>query len=207
MSEFPELDRVRVTVNAEVRERHLAAISNAIEVERRPRFRRFRLLAVAAVLVVTLPVLAFAAEESVPGDLLYPVKLMFEPVVGLVSEDVEVDHRVRELEILDSRRADPELITSQIEEARELVDESDYPEHTARIDRIEESLRERSDQPTRDFEGFEPDQTRNVPTTEPDESAGREEREVAGPSSTSTTSPARDEEKASTDSTRTSRGD
>lgn len=206
MSEFPELDRAKVTVDAEARERHLAAISNAIEAQRRPRFRRLRLLAVAAVLVLTLPALAFAAEESVPGDLLYPVKLIFEPVVGLISEDIEVNRRVRELEILDSRHADPGLIARQIDDARQLADAGEYPEHIERIDRVEESLQDRSDRPSRDSAGSDYDESRDGPTTEP---AGREETDETPERSatTTTTSRARDEGRASTNSTRTSRDD
>lgn len=80
---FPELDDLRITVDPSTRERHLSAIGSALRSAQRPRRRRrYRLMAVAAAIVLLLPVIALAAERTGPGDLLYPVRQLFERVSG-----------------------------------------------------------------------------------------------------------------------------
>lgn len=120
---FPELVTLRVSIDPDTRERHLATINVALREHRAPRFRRLRLMAVAAGLVLLIPVLALAAENSVPGDFLYRVKRLFEPVVEVVDEDVDEDvrasHRIDELEELVDRRAPAEVIDRQLLDARE----------------------------------------------------------------------------------------
>ncbi len=144
MSEhFPELERIRVTVGEEVRDRHVMVIGEAIRSARAPRSRRFRLLAVALTSTLLLPVVALAAENAVPGDLLYPIKRMLEPVVALVDRDVEVDHRVREAETLLERDVEPGIVRDHVQRARDVVTD-EHPEHTERLDVVVDQLDHRS---------------------------------------------------------------
>ncbi len=138
-SRFPELDQIRLSVAENVRDRHLAAIDDAIRSAKAPRLRRFRLLVVAAALILALPVMALASDDAVPGDLLYPIKIMLEPVVSLVDPDVEVDHRVREAEGLLDRGAEPAVIRDRVERAR-IVVTKEHPGHVARLDLIVDRL-------------------------------------------------------------------
>ncbi len=141
---FPELDRIRVTVDDAVRERHLAVIGDAVRSALAPRRRRYRLLVVAAALVLAVPVMALASENSVPGDLLYPIKRMLEPLVSVVDPTVEIDHRVREAEVLLERDAEPSLIRDQVERARVVLTD-EHPEHTARLDVVIGRLEKHTD--------------------------------------------------------------
>lgn len=87
---FPELETVRVEASAGTRERHLAVIEAELTSARRPRRRRFRLMVIATAILLLLPVIALAAERAGPGDLLYPVRQVFErvsEVVGVSSSD------------------------------------------------------------------------------------------------------------------------
>ncbi len=74
------LGRARIEVDAATRERHLDTIDRVLGEARSHRTRPGRILAVAVSLVLLLPVVAFAAERSAPGDLLYPVRQAMERV-------------------------------------------------------------------------------------------------------------------------------
>lgn len=163
-SQFPELDGVRLTVPDEVRERHLTVITSALRGSRPRRPRRFRMLALAAALVLALPVIALAAEDSVPGDFLYPVKRVFEPVVALFDADVMADHRVSEAEALLERRADTQVIRDHVIRAREAVAD-DHPVQARRLDRIEHELEARivDQQGPSDAQTSEPDRSDGAP--------------------------------------------
>lgn len=139
---FPQLESVRVTMDAAAKDRHLDAVRAAIREQRAPRLRRLRLMAVALALVLMVPVLALAAERSVPGDLLYPVKRLVEPLVGVVDSEIEAEHRVEEVEILLERDAPAHIIRDHADVARETVS-GDHPELSDRIDRVATDLRER----------------------------------------------------------------
>ena len=166
--QFRELERIRVSVAEEVRERHLTAISDELRSARTPRMRRFRLLAVAVAMVLVLPVLALAAEDAVPGDALYPIKRMFEPVVSLVDRDVAVDHRVREAEILLERDAEPRVIRDHVEQARVVVTD-EHPEHVARLDVVADQVREDPDESATDSSASVPDDDRPAEQTRSDQ--------------------------------------
>lgn len=139
---FPELDRIRVTVDDDVRERHLAAIGDAVRSARAPRLRRFRLLAVAVAVVVALPVMALASENAVPGDLLYPIKRVLEPLISVVDRDVEADHRVREAEVLLERDAEPSVIRDHVDRARVVLTD-EHKQHRTRLDVVVGELEDR----------------------------------------------------------------
>lgn len=182
---FVELEQIRLVVDDAVRETHLAGISRALRKARKPGLRRVRLLAVTAALVLLLPVVALAARNTVPGDVLYPVKLMLEPVVGLFDGDVAIDHRVEEVEELVDRQANVGEIRDQLERARRVVT-PDYPDYEERLDRVADRLSEReglatddpgsadgvddTEQEPRDVTGNETDGT-----TQPGDSAGDEQ--------------------------------
>ena len=134
-NEFPELDQVEITVSESTRDRHRSAIASALRAQRRAPRGRGRILAFALALVLLIPVVALASQEAVPGDLLYPVKRFFEPVVQVFDQDVAAEHRVRELEILFERDAPIEVIDHQIDVAREVVTDR-HPQLRDRIDRV-----------------------------------------------------------------------
>ena len=139
--EFPELDGVKVTVDADTRERHLAAIATEIEQQRAPRVGRRRLLAVALATVLLLPVAALAAENSVPGDFLYPLKRAVEPVVAVFGVDVVATHRVEEVERLFAEDAPVDVLQRQVAEARDAV--TDVPQLSDRLDHVVDEITNR----------------------------------------------------------------
>ena len=164
---FPELEQVRITVDAATRERHMAAIAKAVSVSPRSR-RPMRLLAVAATLVFLLPLVALAAERAVPGDLLYPIKQLFEPAARVFDSDISARHRVEEVETLLEREAPAEVIHDHLQLARDTVTDEAHDEELAvltdRLDQAHHDLlaRERNhSQPT----GHEDDKTRSTETT------------------------------------------
>jgi hypothetical protein len=135
---FPELQALKIEVHPDTRRRHLDTISRAIRSNRAPRVRRLRLLAVAAALVLLLPVVALAAKDAVPGDFLYPIKRLTEPIVAAFDQDVAAQNRVAELESLLDANADVDMIREHADTARRTV--GDDPILTDRIDRVVEDL-------------------------------------------------------------------
>ncbi|MGI9610527.1 MAG: hypothetical protein ACR2NL_09580 [Acidimicrobiia bacterium] len=132
---FPELQVLRISVDPATRERHLDAIHSQLRKAARPRRRR-RLLSLALAVVLLVPVVALAAEQSLPGDFLYPVKkAVVEPVISIFDSDVTAENRVPELErMLDSDvRAD--ILRGHVRVARDAA--SDLPDLVHRIDRVE----------------------------------------------------------------------
>ncbi|MGB7860571.1 MAG: hypothetical protein WBM90_08750, partial [Acidimicrobiia bacterium] len=106
-----------------------------------------RLLALALALVLVVPVVALATENSVPGDLLYPIKRVVEPVVRVFDSNAPLEHRVREVEVLFDIDAPEELIVRRVDVARDVVTE-DHPTLSNRIDRVVKELdRRRGPQP------------------------------------------------------------
>lgn len=84
--------------------------------------RRLAIAAMAAALFVLPTGMAFAAESSVPGDALFPVKKLIETVRSWVDSDVVAEHRVDELAELLSRDAPRADIIDQLDRARVEVD-------------------------------------------------------------------------------------
>lgn len=147
---FPELDRARVVVDETTRSRHLTAIQGALARRSRRPHRGMRSLALGLALVVAVPVLALAAEDTVPGDFLYPLKRVTEPLVRLIDADVSMKRRVEELETLLARDAPEPVIRDHMDVARDTVSEG-HPWLIHRIDRVAEELEERrteSDRPS-----------------------------------------------------------
>ena len=146
--EFPELDNIKVTVDADTRGRHLASIATEIRRLRAPRVGRRRLLAVALAAVLLFPVAALAAESSVPGDFLYPVKRAVEPVLAVFNDDVVATHRVEEVERLFAREAPVEVLEDHLSEARAAV--TDERHLSDRLDHVVDEIRKRDLRPEED---------------------------------------------------------
>lgn len=140
----------RVEIEDDTRDRHLAEIGAAIRtapptpVPTGFALRRRLAGALAGVAVVVAPIgMAVAAEESVPGDFLYPMKQVTERVRAFVDDDIEATHRVEEVERLMFTRAPRAAITRAVERAEsatgELIDPTPLD---SRLERARERLRQ-----------------------------------------------------------------
>ena len=101
-----------------------AAVAEAQAAPARPMKmrRRFSVIAVTAALLALPAGVAFAAEDSLPGDVLYPVKRVTETVRSWLDSDIVAQHRVEELEGLLAVDASPDRIADQIVRASDEVD-------------------------------------------------------------------------------------
>lgn len=139
----------RLEVDDGTKDRHIAEMRAALRTAPpasvptgfAPR-RRFAGVA-AAVLVIVAPVgMAVAAEDSVPGEFLYPLKQVTERVRAFVDHDVAATHRVEEAERLVIRGAPLVEITRAVERAEiatsELVEGANLG---SRLDSLRERLR------------------------------------------------------------------
>ena len=181
---FPELDQVRVTVDSDTRDRHLAAVTSALQSRATtPKRGRGRFLAVALAVVLLLPVIALAAEDSVPGDLLYPFKRAVEPVVQVFDTEAPAERRVREVEVLFDRNAPDEVIVRHVDVARETV--TDGQRHLSdRIDRVVHELDVRRTHVEKKEEPVEPRPLVTEPSDRPTDSVAERPNEKSSPSST-----------------------
>ena len=103
----------------------LNTVGGAPVAVRTPRWR-LRVPALAAALLIVLPVgTAFASEDAVPGDLLYPIKRLVEPIRSVVDSDVVPQHRVDELARLLDIPDEAHRLTDAVTDARDAV--SDLP--------------------------------------------------------------------------------
>jgi uncharacterized membrane protein YgcG len=114
-------------------------------------FRRRFATALATLTIVVVPVgAAVAAEGSVPGEGLYPVKQATERIRGWIDHDLAATHRVEELEVLLDRDADDELVAETAERATIAVTELDDPgELGPRLDQAQKRIRLRTRQRVR----------------------------------------------------------
>lgn len=133
-----QLAAFRIDVDAERRARDLAAIRT--ELSRRPAsrsgVRRRWTLGVVVAMMLAGPAAAVAGDTAVPGDLLYPIKRVAEPIVRLFDRDVVAEHRVEEVGVLIDRRSDDAVIEERIEIARLALAETDAPDVEQRLDRL-----------------------------------------------------------------------
>lgn len=200
---FPELEQVRVSVDPQTRERHIAAMQVALEESRRPGFRGRRLLAVAVALILLLPVLSLAARDSVPGDLLYPVKLALDPLTDAVGLTAGAESLVVEVETMVDRRMDSTVIRDHAELAidRLLAEERAIEERLALVDRLEQA--------TDGLDGMETVRSRLDTVTDELSAGSRQGDPSAQPADdrTTTTVAPRDEEPSSDSSVTTRPGD
>ena len=184
---FPELEQLRLTTTPEVRDRHLEAVSSTLSQRARGSRGRGRLLAVAVAAVLLLPVAALAAEDTVPGDILYPLKRAIEPVVQVFDSSAPAERRVREVEVLFERDAPDEVIVERVDVARDTI-KDDRHDLRDRIDRVVQELEVRKDRK----EAAEKSVEKRPPSDEPEEvpivpSDGRSTTTSSTTSSTTTT--------------------
>ncbi len=146
---FPELSVLRLALAPQTRDRHLAEVVSAIRSapHRRSGFRlswRRWVASAAAAGALLTPAAAIAADGALPGDALYPIKRLLEPVVRLVDRDVIAEHRVEELEVLIARDGSSDIVTDLLIDARAAVGAVDVPELRDRLAAIEEVIDQRT---------------------------------------------------------------
>ncbi|GEM_PF-3039290 len=155
----------RVEMDPDTAARHLSVVSARLGTAQasRPgggRFRR-RVAALAAALAVTLPGgLALAAEGTVPGDVLYPVKLATERVRSIFDAAVTAEHRLEEVETMLERDVPLDRVVGHLDVARDAVDDmAEGEELQDRLERLTKRVRDRmmadrpGDRPFGDDEG------------------------------------------------------
>jgi len=124
-------DAFMITMDAPTEARHEAAIADAIRSAGNPapispsRWK-LRVPAIVAAVMVVAPVgAAVAADSANPGDVLYPVKRIVEPIVSIFDSDVVASHRVEELAHIVDEPAEVDRIPAAISDARDAL--SDLP--------------------------------------------------------------------------------
>ena len=146
------LRALRIDVDPDVAERQTAVMLSELRAAPlvsppvpvvAPRHARRRLVAtLAATFALLVPVAAFAAEDTVPGDFLYPVKQSTEWARSLVDHGVVQQHRVQEFEIVVDRGAPIAVITDRFDASVAAVDEQEF-ELMRRVEEARERVRER----------------------------------------------------------------
>jgi hypothetical protein len=103
---FDELKQARVSIDPisdETRTAHLLAIGEALASRtvvplRQRAFTALRWAAAALVILgVLIPTAVVVAADSLPGDLLYPVKRAAEPLLAVFDDEVVARHRIDEV--------------------------------------------------------------------------------------------------------------
>lgn len=124
-------DAFTIDVNQSVADRHTKEIASALQTfeppprvaaPRRSRVRRMAITALLAGAVVLPMGAAVATEDAMPGDILYPIKLMVEPFVAIVDAEVAATHRVEELSVLVGSGAGTDRINNAVHAARRELD-------------------------------------------------------------------------------------
>ncbi|GMR02084.1 MAG: hypothetical protein BMS9Abin20_0410 [Acidimicrobiia bacterium] len=124
-------DAFMITMDAQTAARHEATIAEALRaadlpVVASPSRWRLRIPALVAAAMVVAPVgAAVAADNANPGDVLYPVKRIVEPIVSIFDSDVVASHRVEELAHIVDEPAEIDRIPSAVSDARDAI--SDLP--------------------------------------------------------------------------------
>lgn len=182
---FDQLSALRLDVDEEVREAHLGAITAALRSAPSRRARRWPLAVVVATLIAG-PVTAIASESAVPGDLLYPVKLIIEPVVAIFDREVAAHHRVDEVRQLIDRDSDDDLIVDSIDEARTELAVVDSPGAERELDRlVSDWMTDRAKRDSRTPAAERPaERGTDEPVGSDVEQRDREDGEIDGPART-----------------------
>ncbi len=170
-------DELTHEVSPEVRGRHLAAASAARDLEPLAPAsasgirwlsgaRRRVAVGAAAFGLIAVPAGAMA-QDALPGDALYPVKLALEPVQALFDDDVVATHRADEVhELLDAGESPSESLERVLVRAEEALAESSASENArARVaEACERFEAKRAEQAER---GERPDTPAGPPTDAP----------------------------------------
>lgn len=138
---------LRVEMSETTEAMHLAAIQRELLLPPRPapipRWSRKRLAVVLiSATVLLLPAAAIASEDSVPGDLLYPVKRSAEWGRSFLDSEVAVRHRVEELETVLVRGYPPEEVHARLSDAESVADDA-TPTLVRRLEQAREQVRVR----------------------------------------------------------------
>lgn len=138
---------LRVEMSETTEAMHVAAIQRELMLPPRPepvsRGSRRRLAVVlVSAMVLLLPAAAIASEDSVPGDLLYPVKRSAEWGWSFVDSEVAARHRVEELEIVLVRGDPPEDVRARLSDAEAAADNAS-PDLVRRLEQAREQVRVR----------------------------------------------------------------
>ena len=169
---FPELEAIRTEMSEGTVEAHFEAITDALRsaaAAPRPLRRRSWRRWLAGLLVgagVLVPSAAIASDSALPGDALYSVKKLLEPLVSILDDDVVAEHRIEEAEVLAERGGDQQTILGLIDEATEALADRDSAGLEARLDALNDLVTDRS---------TPRDQTPDpIPTTRPQPEPTRE---------------------------------
>ena len=106
---FEELSNANPYLSDETQASHLAAIDAALEARnvvpiKESRFSPMRWVAAAVILVgIGAPSAVVASAGSLPGDLLYPIKQISEPILIRFDAEVVARHRIDEVVKLRAR--------------------------------------------------------------------------------------------------------
>ena len=130
-----QMSALRIEIDGDTREAQLEKIEGALREVGHRRRRRWPLAAVVAALIAG-PVAAIASDSAVPGDVLYPVKLIVEPALRLFDTDAVAHNRVDEVRVLIDRVSDEEVIVVSIDAAREELAKTDAPDASRELDRL-----------------------------------------------------------------------
>ena len=165
-----------------------------------PRSSRWRLKVralVTAALVVAPVGTAIAAEGTVPGDLLYPVKLITEPVRSIVDSDVVARHRVDELAQLIDRPAQTDRLSDAVSDAQKAV--TDLPQDHPLRDQLSLLTDKVTDEPESDSPQDKLLDT-DSPTDKAPPDTGPTDTEPTDADPTDTSPPGDDDQDGTTDS-------
>lgn len=117
-----------VTMSEEAATIHDAAIAEAIRAPhaavagRRGLRWRLRVPAFLAAVAVIAPIgTAIAAESALPGDFLYPVKRITEPIISVFDSDAVADHRIDELERIADSPNEVDRLSDAVADAKDAV--------------------------------------------------------------------------------------
>ena len=153
----------RVEVDEDTRTRHIAELGVALKsvppaaVPAGFGLRRRLAGTLAAVFVVAAPLgMAVAAEDAVPGEILYPVKQATERVRAVFDDDVEATHRVEEVERLVFLRAPRSAISRAVERAEDATsDLADSETLGSRLESARRRLQQQDEEDRREREAAE----------------------------------------------------
>ncbi|MDJ0923736.1 MAG: hypothetical protein QNJ77_04165 [Acidimicrobiia bacterium] len=125
------LAALHIEIDDAVAQRHMDSVAHELLHPQTPapsRRRRARVgTLLAAAMLLVLPAAAFAAEGTVPGDFLYPIKLATEQLRQIVDPNIEAEHRIEELETVVDRAGPVDEIDDRLADAESAVQDRDVP--------------------------------------------------------------------------------